>query len=131
MADITSSVNYPSEWLKMENHQGLYSREDVTILAGSGSARVLTSGMVLGKVTASGKYVQLAPGASDGSQTAAGILLYDTTAPNGVDKRAAIIARHAIVSDNGLKWPGGISSPQIATATGQLIAAGILVREGA
>lgn len=41
---------YADDWLKHEapNH---YSREQIVILAGSGSARVLTSGMVLAKVT--------------------------------------------------------------------------------
>jgi hypothetical protein len=131
MATINETLNYPSEWLKGEDQSiHRFSREDVTILAGSGSDRVLKSGMVLGKITATGKYVQLNTAGADGSQNAAGILFLDTTAPNGVDKRAAIIARKALVSDNGIKWPAGISGPQIATATAQLIALGILVREG-
>ena len=222
MAEILETLSYSSEWLKWEQ-EGWYSRQDVTILAGSGSARVLTSGMVLGQVaigTASSaaaagnagdgvmgavtvgaakqgayrltivepaadagaftvedpdgvtvgngdvgtaftggglsftladgatdfaagdqftitvavgslKYVQLDLAGTNGSQNAAGIILHDTTAPDGADKRAAIIARDAIVSDNGLVWPTGITADQIAAATLQLKALGILVREGA
>lgn len=40
----------PGDWLKWEQG-GHYSREEITILAGSGAARELTSGMVLGKVS--------------------------------------------------------------------------------
>ena len=131
MAQLVSETSvYPGEWLKHES-PSWYSREDVTLLGGVGTPRVLTSGMVVGKITASGKYVQMTLGASDGSLVAAGILLLDNTVPVGVDVRAAIIARDAIVTDNGIVWPTGVSSPQIATATAALIALGILVREGA
>lgn len=40
---------YSGDWLKEE--VGRRSREEVTILAGSGATRPLTSGMVLGKIT--------------------------------------------------------------------------------
>lgn len=130
METINETLNYPSEWLKWEE-DGWYSRDTATILAGSGSDRVLTSGMVLGKITATGKWVQMVLGAADGSQNAAGILLFDTTAPNGSDVRAAIIKRHAKVSDNGITWPTGASAGQIATGTAALVALGIEVGEGA
>lgn len=42
--------NYVPDWLKWEAERS-FSRERVTILAGSGSARALTAGMVLGKIT--------------------------------------------------------------------------------
>lgn len=41
---------YADDWLKQEA-PGAYSREQIVILAGSGAARSLTSGMVLAKVT--------------------------------------------------------------------------------
>ena len=43
-----SERNYLSDWLAWEQDRN-YSREKITILAGSGSARELTDGMVLGK----------------------------------------------------------------------------------
>ncbi|MBU1080914.1 MAG: head decoration protein [Spirochaetes bacterium] len=45
--------------------------DSVTILTGQG---ILTRGTVLGKITASGKYIKSLSGASDGSQTPACIL---------------------------------------------------------
>jgi hypothetical protein len=47
---VLNQRNYLGDWLKFEgdNH---YSREKVTILAGSGAERALLSGMVLGRVT--------------------------------------------------------------------------------
>jgi len=41
---------YAGDFLKWEDNQN-YSREDIVILAGSGSARVLLAGMVLGRAT--------------------------------------------------------------------------------
>lgn len=128
MATLTEG-KYPSDWLKWEE-DGNYSREVVTILAGSGSDRVLTSGMVLGKITSGGKFVQLNPDASDGSQNAAGVLLFDTTAPDGVDAEATVIVRDAIVSDNGLVWTTDTNLVE-ATSVAQLEVLGIQVREGA
>lgn len=42
--------NYLSDFVKYEAERE-YSRENVTILAGSGSARALTAGMILGQIT--------------------------------------------------------------------------------
>lgn len=119
---------YTGDWLRSEA-QGSRSREEVTILAGSGSDRELTSGMVLGKITSGGKYVQLNPDASNGSQNAAGILLNDVTALNGHDAKATIIARDAEVSGAGLTWSDDTDLDQDA-AEAQLEALGIQVREG-
>ena len=47
-----SERNYRPDWLYYDEDESRYGRENVTILAGSGSARALTGGMVLGKVTA-------------------------------------------------------------------------------
>lgn len=47
---LQTEGKYLGDWLKFEQ-SNLFSREAITILAGSGSARVLTSGMVLGKIT--------------------------------------------------------------------------------
>lgn len=118
---------YPSDWLKWEQ-DNFYSRESITILAGSGAERALTSGMVLGMVTASAKYVQVDPDASDGSETVRGVLLLDVTAEDGVDATGVIICRDAIVSDNGLTWTSGYNT---TTGAAALEALGIQVRSGA
>lgn len=121
---------YLGDWLKFEE-ENLYSRQQVTILAGAGVDRVLQSGTVLGTITASGKVVGLNTAAVDGSQTASGILMFNTTALNGVDKQSVAIARLAIVNKATVVWPAGITGGQIITALGQLTALGILSREGA
>ena len=122
---VLNEQNYLGDWLKFEA-DNLYSRDEVTVVSGQN----LTTGTVVGVITASGKVTQLAPGASDGSQNAAGALLLDVDA-SAADKPGVIIARHAICSDKKIVWPGGITGPQKTAAIAQLKALGILVREGA
>jgi hypothetical protein len=211
------------DWLKWEPDSH-YSRDVVTVLAGSGAERVLTTGMVLGRITkgaatgaavagntgngtvtaapvvgvaaktgvyrlvciepatdagkfsvhdpagiligiatvaveftthltftiadgstdfaagdsftitvaaGSGKVKQIDFAATDGSDAACGLLLLDTTAPDGADRSAVAIVRNAIVSDNGITWPDGATADQKNAAIAQLKSAGILVRQGA
>jgi hypothetical protein len=102
-----------------------YTRETVTLASGAGKP---AAGTVLGKLTSGGKFTVLTPGASNGSQTAAGILwgpadATDADAPGVVLVRGpAIINRHKIV------WPDGITEAQTNTATAALAALGILLR---
>jgi hypothetical protein len=74
---------------------GTLSREEITVVSGQN----LVSGTLLGKVTASSKYIAYDDGAdpADGSETAAGILLYDCDATDG-DQKAVMIARNAEVA---------------------------------
>jgi len=122
---VQSEGNRLGDWLKHEedNH---YSRDKVTLISGQN----LATGTVVGVITASGKVTQLAPAAADGSQNAAGVLIFPVDA-TGADKPAVIVARHAICSDNGLVWPAGITAPQKTAALAQLKTLGILVRQGA
>lgn len=105
---------------------------------------VIPAGTVLGRITASGKMVRLAPAASDGSQHAAGVL-YDNIDATAADyTTAVVIERDAEVNDSGsldgsapalgtgflgsIQWPVGISGPQKTTAIAELLALGISVR---
>lgn len=105
----------------------LYSREAVVVAAGQN----LGIGTVLGKKTSDGKLHALAPAASDGTETAIGVLATDTDATLIDREDAVLVARHAIVARNGLIWPAGITAPQKAAAVAQLAALGILVRDSA
>jgi hypothetical protein len=67
--------------------------------------------------------------ASDGSQNAAGVLLYTTDATAGAVK-TTMIARGAVLSSFGLTWPAGITEAQMDAAVAQLAAKGIEVRQG-
>lgn len=76
---------------------GTRSREQVVI---DSTAGALVPGTVLGKLTG-GDYVAYNNGASDGSQTAVGILY--AAAPNlTVDQKAVMIARDAEVDESEL-----------------------------
>ena len=122
---VQSEGKYVGDWLKHEE-DNLYSRDKATVVSGQN----LGTGTVVGIITASGKVTQLAPAASDGSQNAAGVLLLAVDA-SAADKQGVIVARHAICSDKGIVWPGGITAPQKTAAIAQLKTLGILVREGA
>ena len=99
------------------------SRETVTILSG----RTLEAGTVLGKVTASGKYRDLDPAGSDGSEVAAAIL-HDAADASAGDGSAVAIVRVAEINAAEIFWPDGITDNQKQTALGQLAAAYIIVR---
>lgn len=128
MANI-AETGRPSDWLKREA-DSLFSREQVTIVSGAGA---LASGTVLGKITASGKYTPVVATASDGSTNAAGILLEAVDATDA-DVSAVIIARDAIVSNQGLTYGASIDTANERAAVHADLAAlnpPIIVREGA
>lgn len=120
---------YASDWLKREA-DSLFSREEAVIASGAG---VVVSGTVVGKITASGKYKPVTVAAVDGSEDAAGIVMWDVDATS-TDAPAVIIARDAIVVHQGLKYGADVDTSgeraAIHTALGALNPP-ILVREGA
>lgn len=103
-----------------------YSRDEDTLASGSG---VVVTGTVLGKVMASGKFKPLAPAASDGTQTAAAIILQYADATSA-DLRVVNLKRRAQVVLQALVWPAGITDAQKATALVQLELLGIKARMG-
>lgn len=76
-----------------------------------------------------GKYVQLAPGASDGTETAVAILYAHTDASEG-EQSCVVNVRDCEVNRAELTWPDGITTQQKDTAVSQLAVAGIIVRPG-
>jgi hypothetical protein len=127
MATLINEGRYAADWLKREE-DSVYSREQVLVVSGAG---VVQTGTVLGKITATGKYKPTTVAAVDGSQTAAGILLFTVDA-TAADAKAVIIARDAIVAHQALLYGADIdTAPERATVTTQLATLGILDREGA
>ncbi len=124
MPVITEGMNL-GDLLKYEA-PNLYSRDQATVLAGQN----LALGAVVGIVAATGKVKALDPAATDGSQTAAGILLEPVDATAGDRDDGILLARHAIVADSALVWPAGITNAEKAAAIAELKAIGILVRKG-
>jgi hypothetical protein len=119
---VLTEGKYAADFVVSEA-SGTRSRDAVTIA----QSTALEPGTVLGKVTATAKYVALDPAANTGAETAAGLLR------SGVDATAADVSAVAILRDaevNGaeLVWPDAITPEQKAAATAELAALGIIVR---
>lgn len=102
---------------------GTRSRVTATLESGQN----LDAGTVLGVVTASGKYTQFDQDGADGSESAAGILVYPVDATGG-DTACAAIVRDAEVNAAELVWPSDIEPGEKTTALAQLAALGIIAR---
>jgi Bacteriophage lambda head decoration protein D len=138
MTSTFTEGQHRGEFIVSEGN-GYISRDVGTLISGQN----LKAGTVLGQITASKKWTQLATGAMDGSEVAKAILFDNIDASAG-DLPAVLIAREAEVRDEstapapslpaaigvfgGIVWPVGISDPDKATAIGQLKSVGIIVR---
>ena len=92
-----------------------------------GATATYSPGTVLGKITASSKLTQLAPAATDGSQTPAAIL-YERVDATLADVPATINVRLTEVNGLCLTWPAGITTVQQTAAIATLAASGVIVR---
>ena len=111
------------QFVKYEEEQN-YSRENVTVVSGQN----LACGTVVGRITASGKIAVYDNAASDGTQTAMGVLIAPVDATSA-DKPGVIIARAAIVVDKAnLIWKAGMSDNDKTAGIADLKALGILSR---
>lgn len=121
---VLNEGRHPGEFLLTEAN-GQRSRENITVASGAG---VIAPGTVLGKVTASGKYLASAVGAADGSETAVAIALYGCDATSA-DAQIAAIVRDAEVNANTLSYHADRDqAAEKAAANADLAAAGIIVR---
>jgi hypothetical protein len=102
-----------------------YTRETVTLASGAGK---LAPGTVLGKITTGGKYTVLTPGASNGSQNAAGILWGPADATDADAPGVVLVRGPALVNRHEITWPEAATEAQITTATTALAALGIVLR---
>lgn len=125
MTTVTEGY-YRGEFV-MSEANGTRSRETVTIASGAG---VLAAGTVLGKITASGKYVLHDPvtPASDGSQNAAAIL-YGRTDATSADAPAVAIVRDAEIAKGALAWKSGATNTHKTNAYTALAALGVIARD--
>lgn len=102
-----------------------YTRETVTLASGAGK---LAPGTVLGRITTGGKFTVLTPGATNGSQNAAGVLWGPTDATDADAPAVALVRGPAIVNRHEIIWPDAATEAQITTATTALAALGIVLR---
>jgi hypothetical protein len=125
MPTVTQPKNL-GDLLKYEA-PNLYSRDQDTVAA----AQNLSLGTVVGRETATAKLKALDPSATDGTETAVGVLGNDVDATLIDREDAILIARHAIVARGAVIWPTGITAADKAEAVAQLATRGVLVRDGA
>jgi len=121
MAQILHEGRWPGAYLVSDDIH--LSREVVTFAQGA----VITAGTVMGKVTASGKYVPLNPTKQDGSQKAVAIA-YDNVDASDKDQRGVVTLRQSAVKKSELIWPQGITSEQLSAAYAALEASMIILR---
>lgn len=103
---------------------GTLSREVVTIVSGSG---VITAGMVLGKITATGKYKPYDDDNVDGSETAAAIA-YSGVDATSADKVVPVIFRNAEVKLSSIQWAATNDATDKTNGLADLAAKNIIVR---
>lgn len=107
---------HTAEFLLSEGN-GSISREQIVIAAAAGA---MDEGTVLGKITATGKYVAYSDAANDGSQVAVAVL-YRAVPDLAADQNAVAIVRQAEVMAADLT---GLDTP----ARADLAAVGIICR---
>jgi hypothetical protein len=118
----TKTESFHSGEFILSEGNGAISREEITVVSGQD----LVAGQVVGKISVGGKYKDYDNGASDGSQTAAGILL-DAVDASGGDKKGVIIESDAEVKGDALDW-GSETGSDITAGIADLLARGIKVR---
>ena len=102
---------------------GSISRGTGTVLSGEN----LVAGAVVGKITTTGKYVELNPGATNGSEAAAAIL-FDAVDASAADTDGVLMERLCEVNGAEITWPTGITANEKDAAIAELAALNILVR---
>lgn len=114
--------------LKSEANGGL-SEEQVVILSGSG---VCPTGLVLGRITAAGanlgKYAPYDNAATDGRQTAAGVLYAPVDATSG-DVRGRAHVRLCEVYTARLAWKAGVTESDKTAAYADLATFYVITRD--
>ncbi|MBD0392238.1 head decoration protein, partial [Wolbachia endosymbiont of Pentalonia nigronervosa] len=99
----------------------LYSRDQITVA----KEQNLKLGTVVGLDSKDNLIKVLNPTATDGTQTAIGVIVSDINA-----NKAVIITRIALLADNAVVWPTNITEEQKTAAIKQLEARGIIIRKG-
>lgn len=125
MAVVATYPALSGDWLRHELDPRLY-REEVTIVSGAGN---LPTGAVMGKITASGKYKRHVNGASDGTQTAVGVLLNAVDASGGADVKGVIVVGNAEIVALALSWDASVdNNTKKNAALASLLTLGIKTR---
>ena len=121
---VLVETRHPAEFILSEA-SGQRSRDAITISSGAG---IIAAGTELGKVTATGKYVASAVGASDGSEVPAAINIHGADA-SSADVTVSAILRDAEVNGHCLTYHADRDQPaEKAAANEALKGLGVIVR---
>ncbi|WP_168464786.1 head decoration protein [Wolbachia endosymbiont of Ctenocephalides felis wCfeT] len=123
MPCITEQNNL-GDLLKYEA-SNLYSRDQITVAKGQN----LSLGAVVSRKTDDDLIRALNPTATDGTQTAIGVVTGDVDA-KAENTKAVVITRIALLADHAIVWPPGILEDQKTAAIKQLETRGIIIRKG-
>ena len=130
MPPIFNEQNRLSDWLGGETGEATpyYGRDSIMVVAGED----MRSGTVIGKL-GSGEYAAWDPAASDGSQTAAGILVTDYLSGDTSTPQAAVglFRGPAVIKEAGVLWPAAATPVQKTAARNALAANHLIFRESA
>jgi len=104
------------------------SRDAVTVTVPANTT--FASGTILGKLTASGKFVRHNAALDTGAEDESGILFEPLVNATGsaVDYDATNVARDAEVNGSDLTYEAGADGAQVITSNAALAALGIIVR---
>lgn len=125
---ILTEGQHTAEFIAAES-PGKISRDTVTVTIAA--ATTLSAGLVLGRLTATGKYVPYDNSGADGSETAYGIL-YSELENEGVspaDFEGVVINWGAEVSKAALQWASGLVDADKTAAYTDLAARGVKARD--
>lgn len=123
MSINTEEGVYAGEFLISEGN-GAISRDSIVVASGAGA---LEAGSVLGKVTASGKYVAYDSAATNGSEVAAAVLFSKVDATSA-DADGVAITRSAEVKNDLLVYDAGQNTAAKTAAVADFKAVGIIAR---
>jgi hypothetical protein len=109
---------------------GHRSRENVTVTVAASTR--LQAGHVLGKLTATGKYVPYDNAGGDGSESAAGVLYAEIDNTGSVapaDFEAVAVVRDAEVRKGDLQWESALVDADKDAAYVDMAALGVIARD--
>lgn len=104
---VTITDNTPVELLLGENH---FRQEGFT----AAGALTFPKGLLLGRITATGKYTFFNPGAADGTEVQSAVLTEEFITTGAGDTEIRIMVSGLIRDDQLLEWNAG--TPHAATA---------------
>lgn len=127
MPTVLNEAPYAAAFLIREGN-GSISRDTGTIANTGATELVLEAGTVLGRLTADGTHVAYDNTGTDGSETAAAILLHPVVVPAGSGRRATLIVRHAEVNGSELVFVPAVDAAGRTAAAADLKPAAVIVR---